>query len=237
MDTLRAIAIIYARGRGSSLPNKTLYPLCGKPLIWHFLQEMRKAKFLDEIAVWSESEEVAEVVRECGCTPFVRPREMVHYASGFASPAEWRECINSQLTEHFGNAGNIQVHLNCNYLMLRAATLERMYDTLLEDPQANLIVPIYPVDPHLYIINEATRYLFPVWEYPGLDRQKYPQLYRKVGVSIRHVLRGAFGRPENELYHQIPRHEGVDVQNAEDIPFAEYLLAKRMSEEVQAVTR
>ncbi len=226
MEKIRAIAVIHARGRGSTLQKKNIYPLLGKPMLWHFLTEMKKCSFLEGIAVWTESEEVAEVVRACGCTPLKRPLEMVHYKSGFSNHEEWAENVTEQLMEKFNTTGNIQLHLNCNYTLLKASTLETMFDKLMEDPYSGIISPVYKIEPHIYMENHLTGSLFPVWECKGLDRQKIPQLYRTVGVNIRHAPRCGEGI-NNELFHEIPWAEGRDIQSEEDIEFAEFVLSKR----------
>ena len=226
MENICAIAVIHARGRGSTLHKKNIYPLLGKPMLWHFLTEMKKCSFLEDIAVWTESEEVAEVVKACECVPLKRPLEMVHHKSGFSNRDEWTENVTVQLMETFGTTGNIQLHLNCNYTLLRASTLETMFDKLMEDPNAGMIIPAYKIEPHVYMKNHNTNALFPVWECKGLDRQKFPQLYRTVGVNIRHVVRCASGI-NDEMFHEIPWSEGRDIQSEDDIEFAEFVLSKR----------
>lgn len=223
---MKVIAVLSARGRGSTLPKKNIHPINGKPMLWHFLKEMKKCSFLDEICVWTESEEVGEVAREFGCHILERPREMVHYGAGFFTIDEWRKCVSDQLLDRYGTAGNIQVHLNCNHVLFRAETLEAMFDKLMEDENATVIYPMYKVDPHLYMVNPNTNYLFPVWDSPGMDRQKFPQLYRKVDIYIRHALRPKLPG-DKELFHIIPWHEGRDIQGEEDLEFAGYMLSKR----------
>jgi len=231
MEKIRAIAVIHARGRGTTLPRKNIYPILGKPMLWHFLTEMKKCTFLEGIAVWTESEEVAEVVRECGCVHLERPLEMVHYTSGFSNASEWSALVTEQLMEHFQTTGNVQIHLNCNHTLLKASTLETMFDKLMEDPMAGMITPIYRIEPHIYMENPHTGSLFPVWESKGLDRQKYPQLFRLVGINIRHAPRCATGI-NRELFHEIPWSEGRDIQHEDDIEFAEFVLGKRYRTDV-----
>lgn len=68
------LAIIPAKGKSSRLPGKNIKPFAGKPLIAWTIVESRKSRFLDEIIVSTENEEIARIARRCGVkVPFKRP--------------------------------------------------------------------------------------------------------------------------------------------------------------------
>lgn len=68
------LAIIPARGGSKGLPRKNIRDLCGKPLIAWSIEKALKSKFLDEIMVTTDSEEIAQIARQFGANvPFLRP--------------------------------------------------------------------------------------------------------------------------------------------------------------------
>lgn len=48
---MRTHAIIQARMGSQRLPGKILMPLCGKPLLWHIVDRLRRCELVDEITV------------------------------------------------------------------------------------------------------------------------------------------------------------------------------------------
>lgn len=73
----RVIGIIPARGGSKGLPGKNIRDLCGKPLIAWTIEEAKKSKYLDTIALSSDDAEIIAVALEWGCSvPFVRPKEL-----------------------------------------------------------------------------------------------------------------------------------------------------------------
>jgi len=68
------LAIIPARGGSKGLPGKNIKELCGKPLIAWSIESGLKSKYLDEVMVTTDSQEIAEISKEYGANvPFLRP--------------------------------------------------------------------------------------------------------------------------------------------------------------------
>lgn len=68
------IAIIPARGGSKGLPGKNIKELCGKPLIAWSIESGLGSKYIDEVMVTTDSEEIAGVARDFGASvPFIRP--------------------------------------------------------------------------------------------------------------------------------------------------------------------
>lgn len=71
------IAVIQARGGSKGIPKKNIYPLNGHPLISYSIAAALGSKYIDELIVTTDSEEIAAVSREYGAkTPFLRPPEL-----------------------------------------------------------------------------------------------------------------------------------------------------------------
>ena len=71
------LAIIPARGGSKGLPRKNIKPLLDKPLIAWTIEQALKSRYLDEIIVNTDDDEIAEISRKYGAKiPFIRPKEL-----------------------------------------------------------------------------------------------------------------------------------------------------------------
>lgn len=71
------IAMIPARGGSKGLPGKNIKELCGKPLIAWSIEAGLNSKYIDEVMVTTDSEEIARIARGFGASvPFIRPSEL-----------------------------------------------------------------------------------------------------------------------------------------------------------------
>ncbi len=229
INAMKVIAKMMARGSGSTLNRKNAYPILGKPMLWHFLSEIKKTKFIDEVFVWTEDEELANVTRECGCHVIPRTREQVYSHGGFSDPDQWSQLMNDYIRKKCGSDGDIRVTLNCNYCLMTAEILENMFDRLMEDSVADSIVAVERVNPHIFMENPKTGYLFPVWKQVGLERQDYPDLYRDSAINIIHVERELRNTKLMRLFHVVDPEYLLDVDDSSDVKLAEYYLMRRMN--------
>ena len=64
----KVVAVIPARGGSKRLPNKNIRKMAGLPLIIYTILAAKKSKFIDEIVVSSDSDEILEIAKKQGCT-------------------------------------------------------------------------------------------------------------------------------------------------------------------------
>jgi CMP-N-acetylneuraminic acid synthetase len=77
IDEKSVLAIIPARGGSKGLPGKNIKDLCGKPLIAWSVEQALKSKYIDNVFVSTDSEEIANIAKEYGANvPFLRPAEL-----------------------------------------------------------------------------------------------------------------------------------------------------------------
>jgi len=75
--SIKAIAIIPARGGSERIPRKNIKDFFGKPLIAYSIQAAIDSKLFDKIIVSTDDEEIAGIVRKYGAeVPFMRPGEL-----------------------------------------------------------------------------------------------------------------------------------------------------------------
>lgn len=68
------LAIIPARGGSKGLPGKNIKELCGKPLIAWSIERGLSSKYVDEVVVSTDYQNIADIAKEYGASvPFLRP--------------------------------------------------------------------------------------------------------------------------------------------------------------------
>lgn len=62
----KVLAIIPARGGSKGIPKKNIVNVAGKPLIQYTIDEAKKSKYIDEIHVSTDDQEIAQIVEKYG---------------------------------------------------------------------------------------------------------------------------------------------------------------------------
>lgn len=227
MNDKKVVCTIVARGGGSTLYRKNLYRLNGKPVIAWALEILRATSFVTDIVVWSEDDEIKEIAEGYGAVHVPRPRTMVHYFSGFHTLEEWYLYRYERIREILGYTGDYEMGFNCNNILLRPGSLDAMFKLLTDNESwACRVQGVVQVEPGLCLESGASGCLFPFWNDPDLAPDEHPPLYRLMGVGIGNP-RTCSDAAYAPVYYQFPPEEGFDFQNAEDVPFARFGLAKR----------
>jgi len=77
MKQLRVLATIPARGGSKSIPKKNIYNLGGKPLIAYTIEEALKSKYITDLIVSTDDEDIANISKQYGAqVPFIRPEDL-----------------------------------------------------------------------------------------------------------------------------------------------------------------
>jgi len=73
----RLLALIPARGGSKRLPRKNVLDLSGKPLIAWTIEAARNSKYVDNVVVSTDDEQISTISRDYGAiVPFKRPTEL-----------------------------------------------------------------------------------------------------------------------------------------------------------------
>lgn len=73
----RVLAVIQARGGSKGIPKKNIYEINGHPLISYTICAALKSKYIDQLVVSTDSEEIADVAKAYGASvPFMRPDDL-----------------------------------------------------------------------------------------------------------------------------------------------------------------
>ena len=70
------LAVIPARGGSKRLPRKNILDLAGKPLIAWSIEAAKKSKYIDEVLVTTDDQEILSISKSCGANVITRPAEL-----------------------------------------------------------------------------------------------------------------------------------------------------------------
>jgi len=134
------LAVIPARGGSKGLPGKNIRELCGKPLIAWSIEAGLKSKYIDEVMVTTDSEEIASVASRFGASvPFLRPPELA------TDTATSFDVIKHVLQFYEGNGNrkfDYLVLLEPTSPLRDAGDVDAAIERLLSNPSASSIVGI-----------------------------------------------------------------------------------------------
>jgi CMP-N,N'-diacetyllegionaminic acid synthase len=167
----RVIAIIPARGGSKGLPGKNIKDLRGKPLIAWSIEAGLTSKYIDEVMVTTDSEQIACVAQATGAqVPFLRPSQL---ASDTATTFD--------TVKHVINHYEIELNRRFDYIVLLEPTsplrakedldgmieklnsLEEQYDAIVslgeahEHPSIMKKIVVNDIEPYCKELVMATR--------------------------------------------------------------------------------
>lgn len=82
---MNIIAIILARGGSKSIPKKNIINFCGEPLICWTIKQAKNSKFISDVWVSSDNDEILEISEKSGSKIIKRPKNLSNDSSSSTS--------------------------------------------------------------------------------------------------------------------------------------------------------
>ena len=76
INNKKVLAVIPARGGSKGVPRKNIRVIANKPLIGWTIQEAKKSKYIDQLVLSSEDNEIIKIAKEWGCEVVYRPGQL-----------------------------------------------------------------------------------------------------------------------------------------------------------------
>ena len=149
---MSSIAIITARGGSKRIPKKNIRNFCGQPIISYSIRAALDSGCFDEVMVSTDSEEIAQIARECGANvPFLRSERT---SSDYANTRE----VLLEVLEEYKKVGKNFDYMVCLYPTAPFVTDKKIKIALenMKIKKASLVIPVvkfsYPPQ-RSYVIN------------------------------------------------------------------------------------
>jgi len=218
------LAIIPARGGSKRLPNKNILDLNGKPLIAWSIEAAKKSKYIDEIVVSSDSNEILEIAQKYNVKTIKRPDEL---ATDTASSVD----VVKHVAENYPGYEYVVLLQPTSPLRNKKHIDEAI--ELLEKKNADAIISVCEMDHSPLWSNTLPESLsmknFLREDVKNKRSQDLPTYYRLNGAiyickTDRLLEQNTFFIKDNIFAYIMDRKSSVDIDDEIDFKLAEVLL-------------
>jgi pseudaminic acid cytidylyltransferase len=225
------LAIVPARGGSKRIPDKNVRDFCGRPMVGHILNASRESSLFETIHVSTESPRIAEIVAGLGFpTEFLRPE---HLADDFTPLMP----VIRHVTEKFRDMGRRYDEV---WLLMACAPLIEASDLIGAAKmfsEAGARIPVLSIAPYSAPIEWAyrlddSRVLVPVQpDMISVRSQDLAPAYHDTGSFCIFASSTVLEDSAVDCYfgYLLPRHKAVDIDNEDDVLFAEAIFNTRKS--------
>lgn len=229
----KILAIVPARGGSKGLPGKNIKQLIDKPLIAWSIQQALESKYVNDVIVSTDSEEIAAVAKQYGArVPFLRPAYLAQDDSSTADVLAHMITELEKINEHY------------DYILLLEPTsplrdpgdIDTAFEMLLSNEKAKSIVGISRVEaqhPEFCVSLSDDNFIRSKNNFKVLRRQEIGPLYYYEG-SVYISEMGTYKETRN-FYHEkalgfeMPKWKAFEIDDNVDFIIVEALLRAKQS--------
>ncbi len=234
-QALQVLALIPARDGSKGVPKKNLKLLAGAPLIVYSINAGKASRFVDRVVVSTDSEEIAEVARQCGAeVPFMRPVEL---AQDFTPDTPVFAHALTQLRAYEGYGPDIIVHLRPTGPMRTGVEIDEAIELLVAHPEADSVRSVEEPDKPPYKMWQTNgEFLKPfaviadMKDFHTMPRQLLPKVYQTtadIGIMWARTVTEKKSVIGDKVLAYFLNRPTVDIDKPIDFEFAEILMRKR----------
>jgi CMP-N,N'-diacetyllegionaminic acid synthase len=225
----RILAIIPARGGSKRLPRKNVLPLAGKPLIGWTIEAAQQSKYIDDIFVSTDCDEIASVAEKFVVSvPELRPKEL-------GTDTSTTQDVILYTLEKFGSDSDVIIILQPTSPLRNAKHIDNAL-ALFENKNAFSVVSVTPCEHSplwantLPIDNSMGEFIRP----QGLKRsQDLEQYYRLNGAiyiynikQLKQLQKLAY--TDESYAFKMENQHSIDIDNKFDFEIANFILSNRL---------
>jgi CMP-N-acetylneuraminic acid synthetase/spore coat polysaccharide biosynthesis predicted glycosyltransferase SpsG len=220
---MKILAVIPARGGSKGIPRKNVRIMVNKPLIYYSINNATASKYITDVIVTTDDDEIKRIAQMYGASVIDRPPELAT-DSVTLDPVVYHAVCAAERINH--TEYDAVITMQPTSPLLRSATLDAAICSFLETGCDTLLSGINR--PHLAWTMQGDRYL-PLYK-ERLNRQYLPKNIMETGaffISKRKVVteNSRFG-PQVSIY-EVPEQEAVDIDSPQDWWVAERELIKK----------
>ena len=230
IDDNQAIGLIPARGGSKSIPLKNLAPIAGRPMIAYVMAAGLQAATLSRVYCSTDHPAIAQVCREGGVEVLDRP---AHLGEDDTPVVAVVRQVLEAVAQRDGRMPGMVALLQPTSPFLLAEHIDACVEALRGQPAADSAQTITPVFHNAHAFNQRVveeglvRFRFQEERAAAYNKQRKPKHYlfgNLVVTRSRAIFAGkdCFGGVSVPV--EIPRLYALDVDTAEDLDYASYLV-------------
>lgn len=212
---------------GSTLPDKNIWPVLGKPLLHYTAAAARRSKYIGRFYVSSDCPKIIQTAGQAGYLPIVRPPELS------TADAQSVDAVKHALTiiEKEGEVEFIVVQ-HANVGTITSSIIDNCIEQIISDPTLSSVVPVHEKNeyhPFRCKMLNPDGTLRPAIDFGGAsvscNRQELPRAYffdHSIWVlSVERGIRATDGQPPwtcmGARIKPYPTDDCFDVHEEKDI--------------------
>lgn len=216
----RMIAIIPACEGGTTLPNKNIRIVNGKPMIYYVIQTAKASRYISEILVTTNSPEIMHIARRMGVQVLQRDESLC--CNSVSVDAVIYNAVSSLPKDQYDDV----VTLQSISPTLRVKTLDAAIEKYI---QSGCDTMISVVNKPYFFWRCADSKPVPLQKQRG-NRHNLPHLYQETGAflitKMEHIAPENRIGPHVELY-ELSEEEGIAVSTFGDLKQVENILSRK----------
>lgn len=239
LNNRKILCVIPARGGSKGIPDKNIYPICGKPLIVYSIECALACSVIDEIYVSTDSRKIADVAEKSGVkVPELRPAGL----SG--DKVKSIDVVKDIISKYPPGVFDILLLLQPTAPLRIANDVMKCLEIACSDELCTSVVSVCRIEDHHPMKMKKIRdgYLAPFIDgtESEVPRQELPPAFRLNGaiyatkVSVILKDNNFFG--DRSIPYIMPEEKSVSIDCVTDIVLSEYFMRKRTSPPHTVVT-
>ncbi|MDD4527203.1 MAG: acylneuraminate cytidylyltransferase family protein [Candidatus Margulisbacteria bacterium] len=217
-------ALVPMKGHSERVPNKNIRPLAGKPAFHWIMETLSKSKYIDEIIINTDSDEIAESAQKnFKVTILKRPDFLLGDMVSIQPLIEYDLCQTT---------GEYYLQTHSTNPLLTTETIDKGIETFFSQKEHDALFSVTVVKTRFYWpdgtgINHDPKHLIrtqdlePIYE----ENSCFYIFSKETNKKIKNRL------GSNPLMFPIDRLEAADIDDIEDFYWAEFLLHRKMKNE------
>lgn len=209
---MKILAIIPARGGSKGIPRKNIRLMNGKPLIYYAINNALKCKYITDVIVSTDDEEIKNIAEMCGAKVIIRPSELANDQATL-DPVIYHATI--MMEQEINDTYDIIVTLQPTSPLLTVNTLDNALNSFINSDYDCYISAIN--SPHLSW-TKINGQVVPNYK-ERLNRQLLPANYLETGAfffSKRKIVTENSRIGGKISVFEIPYNESVDIDHVND---------------------
>jgi len=141
--SLKIVALLTGRG-GSSLKDKNILKVSGKPLLYYPAKAAIDSRFIDDYYVSSDSQKILDAAKKIGYIPIKRPQKISKANSQHGDVIKH----GLDFLKKKGIIPDILVVLLANTVVVKTKWIDDCIEALITDKSLTTVAPVYPDSDH-----------------------------------------------------------------------------------------
>jgi N-acylneuraminate cytidylyltransferase len=215
-------ALIFMKHHSERVPGKNMRPLCGRPLFHWIMDSLTKSKYIEEIIINTDSEEIAKSAKDnFDATIHMRPEYLLRITGNEAN-----QIMAYDLTQ---TNGEYFLQTHSTNPLLTTKTIDNAIEEFFKMEKNDSLFTVTPLQKRLFRADGS-----PINHDPHnmIKTQLLPVIYEE-NSCIYMFSRAVFSKHNDRIGRNpkllsIDRMETIDIDEEEDFLLAEFLMKERL---------